>query len=317
LSGNRPIDVSKIRLIPLEHRGTRVDRRQLAVPLRPGGTLREFLASLPSVLKANALRDVVEAVIGAHRSGRGVIVGVGGHVVKCGLSPLVIEMMRRRVITAVMMNGGASIHDFELAIAGRTSEDVAAALDEGLFGMVEETGRLMLRAIAAGARDGRGMGRSLGELLLAEESEHAELSILAAGARLDVPVLVHTAVGAETIHMHPDVDGAALGETSLRDFQHLVQLCATLADGGCYLNLGSAVVLPEVFLKALNLARNLSRRPIAGITTVDMDMTRHYRPTENVLNRPTRLGGKGISLTGHHEIMVPLLFDLVLAELAP
>jgi hypothetical protein len=311
-----PADLSATTLVSFHDRPTRVDVSQIAKPLPPGADLRGFLATLPPLLKADELRAVVAAIVTARRRGRPVVVGIGGHVVKCGLSPLLIQAMSEGVVTAVMMNGGASIHDLELGWFGRTSEDVAAGLPHGRFGMVRETGDRLYRALRA--RDG-GMGELLGASLVT--APHADVSILAAGVRHAVPVLVHVAIGADTVHMHPEADGALLGHTSFVDFRRLVTLLRGLGDGGCYLNIGSAVQLPEVFLKALNLARNLEGS-IDGFTTVDLDMVRRYRPTENVLHRPvqpSRPGddgaGRSYALTGHHEIMVPLLFHLVLSEL--
>ncbi len=214
------------------------------------------------------------------------------------------------------MNGGASIHDFEIAMIGRTSEDVAASLESGMFGMVQETPQAMNQAVQSGAQYSVGMGRSLGDALLKLNPPFLSYSILAAGARLDLPICVHVAIGGDTIHMHPNASGAALGETSLIDFRILVSILQDFADGGVVLNLGSAVMLPEVFLKALNLARNLSSQPINNFTTVNMDMIQHYRPQENVIRRPNLTGGAGYSLTGHHEIMIPLLVQLILAEIS-
>jgi hypothetical protein len=282
---------------------------------RPNASLVEFLDSLPNLLKANDLRAAVHAIVAAHRLGKPVVVGIGGHVIKCGLSPLLIHLMERGVITGLAMNGGASIHDFEIALIGRTSEDVAASLQTGMFGMVRETPDMMNEAIAEGARAGRGMGQSLGEKLLGLRAPFVELSVLAAGSRLGLPVTVHVAIGGDTIHMHPSASGADLGCTSWMDFRLLVSVLGELGDGGVYVNIGSAVVLPEVFLKALNVARNLADREISGFTTVNLDMLQHYRPMENVVRRPSVPRGAGYALTGHHEIMVPLLFHLVAAQL--
>jgi hypothetical protein len=311
-----PADLKNMKTFPIENRPTKVDSSELAKVCLPRAGLGTLLESLPHILKADELRGVVQAIVSAHKNNKPVVAGIGGHVVKCGLAPLLIDFMERGIISAVAMNGGASIHDFEMALIGRTSEDVAASLENGRFGMMRETGEAMNGAIAEGAACGRGMGESLGKKLLELGAPYIQNSILAAGARLEVPVTVHIAVGGDTIHMHPTADGAALGQTSFTDFRLLISVLGDLGDGGVYLNIGSAVVLPEVFVKALNAARNLSEGPVANFTTVNMDMNQHYRPMVNVLNRPTMNGGSAYSLTGHHEIMLPLLFALVNESLA-
>jgi len=222
--------------------------------------------------------------------------------------------MRRRVLTGIAMNGATAIHDFELAMIGQTSEDVAATLEDGTFGMVEETGRLMNEALTNGAAQGLGAGHALGEAIIKADLPHRDVSVLAAGIELDVPVTVHIAIGTDTIHQHPKADGAALGETSFKDFELLVALVAELGGGGVYINIGSAVVLPEVFLKALTLARNLGH-PVRGFVAANFDMIRHYRPSTNVVGRPVRAGGTGYDVTGHHEIMIPLVTAAILARL--
>jgi hypothetical protein len=311
-----PASLKEARTYSALDRPTKVNRQIFISPTAKNPSLLKFFESLPHVLKADELRAVVEAVVRAHRTGKPVIIGIGGHVIKCGLAPLLIELMEAGVVTAVAMNGGASIHDFEVATLGNTSEDVAASLETGMFGMVDETGLAMNTAIAAGVSEHRGMGAALGAALLIA-APYREQSILAAGARLKIPVVVHAAIGADTIHMHPAIDGAAIGQASHLDFRILISVIKEFGDGGVYLNIGSSVLLPEVFLKALNLARNLSAGPIENFTTVNMDMVQHYRPLENVVRRPTqKMTGRGYSLTGHHEIMVPLLFQLVLAKLS-
>lgn len=312
-----PADLGKAHTYSAYERPTKVDQSKLARVCLPNPALNEFLDSLPGILKAEDLRAIIQAVIHAYHTRKPVVVGIGGHVVKCGISPLLIALMEKGVITALAMNGGASIHDFELATLGRTSEDVAASLEEGLFGMVRETADDMNMAITQAAREKTGMGKALGKKLLDLNPPYVEYSLLAAGARLNIPVTVHTLIGGDTIHMHASADGAALGSSSFTDFRLLVSVLQDLGDGGVYLNIGSAVVLPEIFLKALNLARNLSAKKIKDFVTVNMDMIQHYRPQENVLHRPTLPGGKGFALTGHHEIMLPLLFDLILSGIAP
>jgi hypothetical protein len=237
---------------------------------------------------------------------------LGGHVVKTGTGRLLIELMRRRVITNLAMNGSAAIHDYEVARWGGTSEDVAAGLADGTFGMAEETGREMNEAITRGSARQLGMGESLMAALADRELAHPELSLLAGARAHGVPVTVHAALGAEIIHQHPAADGAAIGDTSHRDFRRLAAALPALHDGGVVLNLGSAVVMPEVFLKALTIARNLHGERPTHFTTCDMDMLRHYRPRVNVVERPVLAGGQGFAITGHHELMVPLLVWTVL-----
>jgi hypothetical protein len=267
-----------------------------------------FLRALPHVLVARDFRAVVDAIASAARRERGVVVMLGGHIVKTGLAPVLIELMKRRVVTHVAMNGSAAIHDYEVARFGATSEDVAAGLKDGTFGMAEETGREMNEAFIAGMQAKRGMGEALGLALeQAPTLANAELSLLLAARRLGVPLSVHAALGAEIIHQHPAASGAAIGDTSHRDFRRLAHSLARLDDGGVVLNLGSAVIMPEVFLKALTIARNLGDGKPQGFTTADLDMQRHYRPRMNVVQRPTLQSGKGYEITGHHEIMVPLL----------
>jgi hypothetical protein len=285
-----------------------VRAEEFAHPPGSDRSLRAFLSSLPDVLVAADFRRVVGALAGAARARRGVLVMLGGHVVKTGLAPLLIDLLRRGVITHVAMNGSAAIHDYEIARFGATSEDVAAGLRDGTFGMAEETGRGINDAFAAGLRDGRGMGEAVAVALEGEPGlAHPELSLVLACHRLAIPVTVHAALGAEVVHQHPAADGAAIGATSLRDFRRLAASIPSLHDGGVVLNVGSAVIMPEVFLKALTIARNLNEGRPVNFTTCDLDMQRHYRPHVNVVQRPTQGGGAGYEITGHHEIMIPLL----------
>jgi hypothetical protein len=250
---------------------------------------------------------VVEAIAGAARKKRAVVVMLGGHIVKTGLAPLLIELMERGIITHLAMNGSAAIHDYEIARFGATSEDVARGLVDGTFGMAEETGREMNEAFVAGVERNWGMGEALAHALESQSLSNGALSVLLAAARLGIPCTVHAAIGAEIIHQHPATSGAAIGETSHRDFRRLAASLPALHEGGVVLNLGSAVIMPEVFLKALTIARNLHAGKPTGFTTCDLDMQRHYRPRVNVVQRPTQGSGKGYEITGHHEIMVPLL----------
>src|SRR5213083_456061 len=313
----READFSRLKTVPIAQRPNKVDPSLLAYPHPPGDDPRfsAFLDSLPDVLAAKDLRAVIRQL--AQAAGRrGVVAMLGGHVIKVGLGPLLRELLRRGVITHLAMNGSAAIHDFELAAFGGTSEDVARGLADGSFGMVEETGREMNAAVAEGARAGRGMGEALTEYLKGRASLAApEVSVLLAAAAAGVPVTVHATVGADITHQHPTADGAALGATSHRDLKRLAAALPALHDGGVVLNLGSAVVMPEVFLKALTVARNLNGGKPTGFTACDCDMQRHYRPRVNVVERPTLAGGRGIQLTGHHEILIPLLCWAVLEQL--
>ena len=309
-----PIDPRQASTYPLNQRSSKVAAQGLGTPWRAGGSLKEFLDSLPGILAAPDLSEIAGRIATAVRSGRPVVLGMGAHPLKVGLSPLIIDLLERGIIAAVALNGAGIIHDFELAYQGATSEDVAASLDTGQFGMAQETGEFLNTAVQTGViQQGVGIGRAVGDRMLAEQLPHAELSVLAACARLKVPACVHVAIGTDIIHMHPSVDGRAIGEGSLRDFHLLTSVVAQL-EGGVFLNLGSAVIIPEVFLKALSLARNLGH-PVRTLTTVDLDFIRHYRPTVNVVHRPTQQGGRGFQLTGHHEILFPLLCAAVLEAL--
>ena len=290
--------------------------RDFAAPPGADRSFAAFLESLPHVLVARDFRAVVAAIVRAAKRQRGVVAMLGGHIVKTGLAPVLIDLMRRRVITHIAMNGSAAIHDYEVARFGATSEDVAQGLERGTFGMADETGSGMNAAFVRGASEKRGMGEVLG-MVLAEDSGLAnpELSILLGAYRLGVPLTVHAALGAEIIHQHPQANGAAIGDTSHRDFRRLAHSLASIDDGGVVMNLGSAVIMPEVFLKALTIARNLGDGKPRDFTTVDLDMQRHYRPRVNVVQRPTLTSGKGYEITGHHEIMVPLLAWAVAAGL--
>jgi len=299
----------------LKKRHSKVRLADFATPWKRGRPFSAFYAGLPDILAVKTLRAVSQAIVRAHRKRRPVIVGIGAHVIKVGLAPIITDLMERGIITAVAMNGAGIIHDFELALMGHTSEEVDTEIDDGRFGMAEETGRILNEAISRGAKNGHGLGEAVGCYLhnAKDQFPHRATSILATGARLGIPVTVHVAVGTDIIHMHPTADGAAIGATSLLDFRRLTAVVAGM-EGGVYVNIGSAVILPEVFLKTLSLGRNLGH-PIAKITTVNMDFLSHYRPQTNVVRRPTQKGGQGYSLTGHHEIMLPLLAAAVLEEL--
>ena len=310
-----PINASDLKTYPLKKRHSKVRLSDFATPWKRRGSFSTFYSGLPDILAVKTLRAVTWAIVKAYRSRRPVIVGIGAHVIKVGLASIIIDLMKRDVITAVAMNGAGIIHDFELAMMGHTSEEVDAEIDEGRFGMAEETGRMLNEAITRGAKDGHGLGEAIGRYMnhAAAQFPNHSVSILATGTRLGIPVTVHVAVGTDIIHMHPSADGAAIGATSLLDFRRLTAVVAGM-EGGVYLNIGSAVILPEVFLKTVSLGRNLGH-PIANITTVNLDFLSHYRPQTNVVRRPTQKGGQGYSLTGHHEIMLPLLAAAVIEEL--
>jgi hypothetical protein len=298
-------DLSGIRTYPLASRASKANVVDAAKPTRKGETVGEFVARLPDILAGADFKAVVNALRDAQASGSGIVWGLGAHVIKTGVSPVLVDLMHRGYVSALALNGAGVIHDFELALSGATSEDVDEALGPGRFGMAEETGALLNAAINEGVARGMGIGQAVGAHLLALNPPHAEASLLAAAARLKIPVTVHVAIGTDIIHMHPHANGAALGEGSLRDFRFFISNVARLKRG-VYLNCGSAVILPEVFLKAVALARN-SGISLEGLTTVNIDFMRMYRPQTNVVSRPVAGIGKGYSLVGHHEILIPLI----------
>jgi hypothetical protein len=306
----RPIDFGRLRTLPLDTRPSLVETSAFAAPELPGREFQKFLASFPRIHAGNEFRALVAAIVAARERGAPVILGIGAHVIKVGLSPLVNDLLERGVITAMALNGAGIIHDFEIATVGRSSEDVGAGLEDGSFGMAAETAREVNGAASDGARDGIGLGQAMGRRLLASNPPHLRLSILATCARLNIPATVHVALGSDIVHMHGNADGAAIGATTMTDFRLLAGVVATMSHG-VYLNVGSAVVLPEVFLKALNLARNVGHE-VTSFTTANCDQIRHYRPRMNVLVRP---GGKAIELVGHHEFVFPLLRLAVLDKL--
>jgi arginine dihydrolase ArgZ-like protein len=298
-------DLSGVKTYPLKSRVSKVRAEDFARPASPGGSVGGLVGSLPNILAAADFKAVIGAIAEAKRTGGGVVWGLGAHVIKTGLGPVLIDLMERGFVSAIATNGAAVIHDFEIALVGATSENVDEALGPGRFGMAEETGRLLNDAISGGVGAGLGIGQAVTRFLAARQPQFARASVLAAAARLDIPVTVHVAIGTDVIHMHPAASGAALGEGSLRDFRYFVSNVARL-ERGVYLNCGSAVVLPEVFLKAVALARN-GGIALAELTTVDLDFVRSYRAQTNVVARPTAGTGRGYSLVGHHEIMIPLL----------
>ncbi len=311
----RPLKLDRLHTYPLRSRQSKVSVAELARVPGPGVSVGKWVASLPRILAGNDFRAVLTALRQARRKRKPIIWGLGGHVIKVGLGPILIDLMRRSFLTAVAMNGAALIHDFEIALVGATSEDVPAVLGKGRFGMAEETGRYINEAISEGDGEGLGIGEAVGRFLARKRAAvvvcFRRYSLLAAAYRAQVPVTVHEAMGTDIIHNHPAIDPRALGAATHRDFLLLAALVKEMDGGGVYLNVGSAVVLPEVFLKCVSLVANLGHAP-RGITTVNLDFIQHYRPTQNVLLRPTATGkgrnaSHGYALTGHHELMIPLL----------
>ena len=309
----KPIDLSGVSTYSLTDRQSLVSTDDFARPWRKGSSYRDFLANLPGILAGKDLKSVISSIVKACRAGRTVIFGMGAHVIKVGLSPIVIDLMQRGVITSVAMNGAGIIHDLELAMVGQTSEDVASALDDGSFGMARETCAFLAQALDATAKNAVGLGQAVGRLILEKKLPLMDKSILAAGARLGIPVTVHVAIGTDIIHMHPGFDPARAGAATHLDFRMFASIVSTLEEG-VYLNVGSAVILPEIFLKATTLVRNLGHT-LADFTTVNLDFIKHYRPLTNVINRPTSKGGQGINLLGHHEILLPLIAAGVIEEI--
>ncbi len=307
-----PLDISSLATYPLRARPSKVTTGDFAKPFADD-SVEKFLAAFPNILAAKDLRELARFMRQAKEQQRAIIVGLGGHVIKTGLAPVLINLMQRGLVTAFVLNGSAMIHDFEIALVGATSEDVDARLGSGAFGMAEETGTLINDAIKAGATDNLGMGESVARHLHSMTPPHADQSLLCASYGANVPVTVHVAIGTDITHMHRNADGASIGKTSLQDFRLLCSLVSQLTDGGVYLNLGSAVLLPEVFLKTVTVVRNLGYE-LKDFTTANFDFIQHYRPLTNVVRRPVAGTGRGYSFTGHHEIMIPLLAAFILAE---
>ncbi|MBN2453038.1 MAG: hypothetical protein JXB40_02085 [Candidatus Omnitrophica bacterium] len=306
-------DLSKIRTIPLNARKCKVSIGDFAHSAKKGESFRKFYDSLPRILAAQSLRAVSDAVVTAYRKGKMIIIMMGAHVIKCGISPLIIDLMKRGVLKAVALNGAGVIHDTEIAMIGRTSEDVGEAILDGSFGMAKETAGFINQAISAGFKKGIGIGESVGGAIVKAKLPHSNMSILANAYKLNVPVTAHVAIGTDIIHQHPSANGAAIGEGSLLDFKNFIYSVSRL-EAGVLINLGSAVILPEVFLKAITVARNLGHK-VDTLTTANFDMISQYRPHQNILSRPTSKGGKGINIIGHHEIMIPLLYRSIIERI--
>ena len=307
-----PLSLDKVSTYPLASRPGKVTVADFGRPIAENASLADFLDSLPDLLAVQSLRAVAMQVRRARELQHAIIWGIGGHVIKTGLAPVLIDLMERGFLTALAANGSVLVHDAEIALAGRSSEDVDATLGAGTFGAAEETGQLINEAARDGARDGLGLGEAMGRALVACHPPHADKSLLCAAYRLGVPFTAHLTIGGDIPHFHPDADGAALGATTHTDFRLLAALVRNLDGGGVYLNIGSAVVLPELFLKAVTLVRNLGY-PLGDFTTANFDFLQHYRPLTNVVRRPTADGaGRGYAITGHHEIMIPLLAAAIL-----
>lgn len=311
----RPIDLSGVKTYPLGERQNKVTvAEHFARPVSAGMGVADLLAALPDQLGSRDLLRVIDAVVAARTKGKPVVMAMGAHVLKCGLQPVLKSLIEADVITAVALNGAGAVHDYELSLIGATSEDVGAVLHCGTFGMAEETGRDINRAVREGVAAGLGFGESVGGFIIARQNPCREYSLLATCAEREIPATVHVALGTDIIHQHPTADGAVIGQASYTDFRILASVVAELGDGGVYLNVGSAVLLPEVFLKALSIAQNLGHH-VDHFTTANFDMQQHYRPLQNVVKRPTSGQSRGYTITGHHEIMLPLLAAGILDRL--
>lgn len=302
----KPFDLSSVATYPLAKRKSKVQVGDFARVPSGSPSFQEFWDSLPRLLAASELRDLVARLHAARAAGKPILWGLGGHVIKVGLAPVLIELLDQGWVQGLALNGSSAIHDFEIALAGNTSEEVDAELQSGAFGMAEETGAGMNEAFRQGAQDGLGAGEALGRWLTQKSPPYAHLSLLLRAYQRKIPLTVHLAVGTDIIHNHPSVSGEALGKCSHMDFRLLATLVSQMDDGGAYLNMGSAVILPEVFLKTVTLVRNTGRR-LENFSTANFDFIQHYRPTQNVVRRPTLKSGRGFAFTGHHEIMIPLL----------
>lgn len=309
------IDLAKLKTYPISKRKSKVKRQDFADIPSKDASFSDFYESLPSILAGNDLRNVVEAIVSAARKKRPVIAMMGAHVIKCGLNPVIIELIKKKVITAVAMNGSGAIHDFEIALIGKTSEGVEEAIEDGSFGMAKETALYINGALGEAVEREIGAGRAIGKVIEEEKLSFKHLSILYNCVKNNIPATVHIAVGTDIVHQHPSCDGANTGEASLRDFHNFVEVVSGLGDGGVVLNIGSTVILPEVFLKALNVARNLGSK-VKNFTACNFDIINHYRPYQNVVKRPVKSGGAGYTIIGHHEITIPLLAQAIIEKLS-
>ncbi len=310
---NTLLDYSKLKTYSIRDRQSKVDIKDFSAAWEKGGRFSHFLSTLPSILAGNDLRDVISAISLAAKNKKEVCFAMGGHVIKTGMNPIIIDLMKKNILSLIAMNGSGIIHDLETAMVGRTSEDVAQSIGDGSFGMARETSAFLNQAIKNAKKTTTGLGKAVGDLILKENLDFKHLSLTATGVSLDIPITVHVAIGTDIIHMHPEFDAAACGAASHYDFQLFASKIAQL-EKGVFINAGSAVILPEVFLKAVTLVRNLGHK-LNDFTTVNLDFIRHYRPMTNVVNRPTLGKGKGFSLVGHHEILIPLIAAGVIESL--
>jgi hypothetical protein len=308
-----PLDFSGVKTYSLYERKSKVSIADFGKPFDPGGSFTDFIGSLPGILAAGDLREIVQCLLFARRERKPIIWAMGAHVIKCGLSPIIIDLMRRGWISLVALNGAGSVHDAEIALAGKTSEDVPAALADSAFGMARETSEILNSAAVEAQGEGIGLGKAIGRRLVVEKAHHQDSSILASGFELNIPVTVHVALGTDIVHIHPSASGAAIGEATYTDFRIFCSAVSHLGDGGVILNLGSAVILPVIFEKALSVSRNLGYE-VRNFTGVNMDFLHHYRTDLNPIRRARDLEGRGFSLTGHHEIMIPLLAAALMEE---
>ncbi len=303
----QPINLDEVRTYPLASRASKVTVADFAKPIDPESSLRDYLQSIPNILAVQNLREIASQMRRARSLGKPIVWGIGGHVIKTGLAPIIIDLMRRGFVNAIAGNGSVLIHDAEIAMVGSTSEDVDATLGEGVFGGADETGKILNDAARDGARDNIGLGEALGRAVLALKPAHEDVSLLCAAYKSGVPFTAHVTIGGDIAHFHPRADGAALGATSHTDFRLLTEIVRRMNGGGVYLNIGSAVTLPEVFLKCVTLVRNLGHE-LSDISTANFDFIQSYRPLTNVVRRPTADGaGRGFAITGHHELTIPLL----------
>ncbi len=309
----KPIDLSGLQTYPLSERKSKVSSDDFAKTWVKGSCISDFLDNLPNILAGNHIKTVISSIVNAFEKKKTIVFAMGAHVIKTGLNPIIIDLMERGVITAIAMNGACIIHDLELAMTGKTSEDVAVSIGNGSFGMAHETCSFLCEAIKKAEKKSIGLGNAVGQSIIENKLPMMDKSILAAGCRLNIPITVHVAIGTDIIHMHPEFDPKEAGGATHRDFRTFASVIATI-EGGVYMNIGSAVILPEVFLKAVTLVRNLGHN-IENFTTVNMDFIRQYRPMTNVVNRPTAKGGQGFNLVGHHEIMLPLIAAGVIEKL--
>lgn len=313
-NGKILIDLNKLKTYPLSKRRCKVKHQDFAKPSSKGATFSDFYNSLPDILAGSDFKAVVDAIVSATKKKKPVIFMMGAHVIKCGLNPVIIELVKEKVITAIALNGAGAIHDFEIALIGRTSEDVGTSIEDGSFGMARETALYINGAIGEAVENDIGVGQAIGQVIRDEKLPFKNLSILYNCVKEDIPVSVHIAVGTDIIHQHPSCDGAKLGEASLKDFHNFIEVVAGLEDGGVVLNIGSSVILPEVFLKAINVARNLGYK-VKDFTACNFDMIHHYRPYQNVVTRPIKAGGNGYNIIGQHEILIPLLAQAVVERM--